>query len=155
MTVRGALYGGNVKSVSRVGDLGNKISIGSAAVFLAKDSFKESVPYSQQYDANGDLTVYINLHFIAEVRRQLSGDEAAGTSTFSPAEKFFWDEYIIWVDGTEKFGEMLIALTALDKWLVDEVRLLDHNDLNRDYEDSHKWNKTFDQSDDYKGIRWL
>lgn len=154
MTVNGALYGATLKPKSRYGDVQNKISLGSAAAFLAKDRFKENNPFSRQYDDLGNLSIYINLHFITEVRRQLSGTEEAGTSTFSPEELTFWNEFIEYQNDVVKTGELLQALEALDDWLVDEVMGVAHGDLNRDFATTHKWRKT-DEYEYSKGIQWI
>lgn len=136
----GSLDGATLKSVARFGDLQNVISIGTAAAFVARDLMKESVPYYREYDDTG-LVIRPTYHFIRELRRVLSGDADVSTSTFSPDEWVFYAEYQDWIEGTVKEGELLQALNALDKWLVDEVTNTPHTVLNRDYGIDHKWNK--------------
>lgn len=149
----GALNGATLKPILRYGDLENKVSIGTAAVFLSKDRFKENNPYSKEYDVEGNLRIHINLHFIAEVRRQLAGNEEPGTSTFSPEELTLWNEYQEAYEGVPKYGEVLAAIEALDRWLIDELVGISHDDLNRSY-DGHKWDKT-EERNQTKGIKWL
>ena len=141
VTVSGALYGGTLDPVSRVGDLENKISIGTAGAFLARDLFKESTPYYKEYDDTG-LVIYITYHFLRELRRQLSGDIVDGTSTFSHEEASFYNEYQEWADGVVKAGELLQAIETLDAWLIDELQGNAHHILNRDYSVTHPWRKT-------------
>ncbi len=154
MTINGALNGGSLKAVSRYGDIQNKISIGSAGVFLAKDRFKEGKPYSKVYDTEGNLSLHINLHFIAEVRRQLSGTEEEGTSTFNTSESTLWHHYIDYQNDIIKYGEILLAVETLDAWLIDELTGASHDALNRDYSSTHKWRKTEEYVHD-KGILWI
>ena len=142
MTTNGALFGANIFSDSRFGDLQNKISIGTAAVAAAKNVFKENMPYSREYDENGNLQIYINLHFLKEACRQLTGNIADGTSTFSIYESKFWNDYIEYQNDTPKSGETLLAIQALDQWFSDKIMGLPHNDLNRTYGLTHKWRKT-------------
>ena len=154
MTINGALNGATLKPVSRYGDLQNKISIGSAAVFLSKDRFKENNPYSKVYDTEGSLTIYMNLHFLAEARRQLAGNEEAGTSTFSPEELKFWNEFLEYQNDILKYGELVIALEAFDDWLIDELMGTSHPELDRDYATTHKWRYTEERNQE-KGISWI
>lgn len=142
MRVCEALGGGTLAPIARVGDLENRISIGSAGAFLAKDLFKESEPYSKEYDINGVLSIYINLHFLAELRRQLSGVQAIGTSTFSNSEAKFYVEFQEYLNDVPKTGEVALALEALDDWLIEEITGATHNVLDREYAATHKWNKT-------------
>ena len=144
MTVNGALYGGTLNPISRIGDLENTISIGTAGAFLARDLFKESAPYYKEYDDNG-LTVFITYHFLRELRRQLSGDIVDGTSTFSPEEIRFYNEYQEYSNGVTKSGELLLAFEALDTWLVDELMGVGHTTVNRGYSISHPWRKTLER----------
>ena len=142
MTVNGALFGGTTKPLNRYGDLENKISIGTAATYVAKKFFKEHSPYYREFTEEGALSILPTYHFIIEVRRHLSGEIQNGSSDFSPEEdKFYYKEYVPWVDGTTKYGEILLAVKALDKWLTDEVLLEEHPELNRNYEDWHPWVK--------------
>jgi len=145
--------GSLLQSSARYGDLENRISLDTAAMFLAKDLTKESSPYSKQYDGNGVMSVYMNLHFLTEARRQLAG-EGIAASTFGPSEKLFWKEYNESQEGIVKTGELLIALTAFDQWLIDELTGVTHPVLNRNYEESHKWNKTYEQVP-ADGIQWI
>jgi len=146
MTVSGALNGGTLKPVSRYGDLENKISIATAAAFLAKDLFKESNPHYVAYEVD-ELSVHMTYHFIRELRRQLSGDAEVGTSTFSPEELTFYEEYQDWTLGGVKAGSLLVALEALDTWLVDELVGNTHPELDRDYDITHPWRKTLERED--------
>ena len=141
MTVNGALYGGTLNPVSRIGDLENTISIGTAGAFLARDLFKESIPYYKEYNDTG-LVIYITYHFLRELRRQLSGNIVDGTSTLSPEETTFYNEYQEYQDGVIKQGELLLACISLDTWLVDEVQGKAHPILDRDYSITHPWSKT-------------
>ena len=141
MTVNGALYGATLDPIKRIGDLENVVSISTAGVFLARDLFKESVPYYREYN-DGVLEIYITYHFLRELRRQLSGDIEIDTSTFSPEEDTFYLEYQEYTEGITKYGELLLALDTLDKWLVDELQGITHPTLERDYSATHKWNKT-------------
>lgn len=161
--------GSSILPVRRYGDLHNRISVNTAGAFLGKDLVKGSMPYSKQYDVNGVFTPYINLHFLAEARRQLAGTEEVGTSTFSPVEKQFWDHYIEYSNDVVKEGELLVALDALDTWFIAELTGTPHPGLIRSYED-HRWNKTLTAEQSYldhewfkydtrdpeaKGIRWI
>jgi len=141
MTVAGALGGGTLKPVSRYGDLENVISIQTAAVYGAKDLFKESSPFYKEYNTDG-FDMFITYHFLTEMRKQLSGDIEDGVSNFGKVELQFYTDYNEWVDGTSKSGDLLVAILKLDKWLVDEIQELDHPTVERSYDENHKWNKT-------------
>ena len=88
------------------------------------------------------IDIYINLHFLLEFRRQLSGDIAEGTSTYSKAEEVFHQDYAEFTEGITKRGDTLLAVEELDSWLIDELIGVPHGMLNRDYSNSHKWRKT-------------
>jgi len=148
LPTKGSLDGATVKPISRLGDLSNKVSLGTAAVFISKSSFDEHIPYSREYDnTTGLLTIYMNYHFIKEVRRQLSVDVPAEESKFSPEEEVLYTEYAGWTDLGAGAGEHLLAFTALDKWLVDEVMDELHPVLDRTYDKTHKWRKTDERTD--------
>ena len=153
MDVRGALYGATLAPISRKGDLKNAMSLGSASIFLAKDRFKENAPYSERY-TNGVRTVVFNLHFLAEARRQLSGTEEPGTSTFSAAEARYWNVFMDYQVDALFPEEMLFSLEALDDWLVNEVTLTGQVKLDREYSETHPWRKTEEFVHD-KGILWI
>ena len=143
-----SLCGGTLSPIIRYGDVQNKISIGTASAHIAKNYFKESSPYYREYDAEGNLEVIPTWHFLVELRRQLSGCGAEGTSTFSPEEKVFYEEFQEWQMGVTKYGELLIALEYLDDWLVDEITGTAHPELNRDYSESHPWYKILEREED-------
>ena len=153
MFTDGSLHGGSLKYKGTYGDVQNRISINTASVFLAKDRFKSSYPYSREIDADGNLSLYINRHFLAEARRQLAGVEEPGTSTFGPLEAKLWDEYIRYQNGEVFTGEVELAVLALDKWFIDEITDTPHPILTREYDDTHTWNKTAEYIHD-KGILW-
>ena len=136
----GAHCGGTTKQVKYIGDVENKISIGTAGIYAAKDIFKDSSPYYREY-SDGVLIVLISYHFLVEVRRQMSGDVLLEDSKFSPAEELFYSEYIKYINGDVKEGEVLLAVDALDKWFVDEIQVIPHPELNRTYSSTHKWMK--------------
>ncbi len=136
------LDGATLKPLLRYGDLENKISIGTAGAFLARDLFKESTPYYREYAEDGTLIPRPTYHFLRELRRQLSGDAEEGTSTYSPKEILFFNKYIAHVNETEVFtGEDLLALQELDKWIIDELTNTPHEQINREYSPTHKWAK--------------
>ena len=137
----GALFGANVKAASRYGDLENRISTGTASAYVAKRVFKEHEPYSKQYTVDGVMSLYINLHFLGEVRRQLSGVSTAESSDFSPEEQVLWNDYTEYNDGIIKEGEVLLAVDTLDAWLVRELTGTEQPVLDRTYASTHKWNK--------------
>ena len=141
MTSDGKLLGANVYANNRYGDLQNKISTGTAAVAAAKNVFKENLPYSREYDENGNLKIHMNLHFLKEARRQLAGNIADGTSTFSVYESKFWNDFIDYQNDGVKTGETLLAVQALGQWFKDEIMDVPHEDLNRNYGRTHKWRK--------------
>lgn len=143
-----------LKYRSRYGDTYNRISIGTAAGFLAADLVKESNPYTRTTDSNGDPIVVINLHFLAEVRRHLSGVEAPNTSTFSPSEAALWNSYIDYLNDIPTGTISTDILEALDNWLVNEINMMEHPIIEREYMDSHKWNKTNEHSHE-EGILWI
>lgn len=144
---KGALYGDTIKPISRFGDVQNAISLGTAGAFVARDFFKESMPYDREYDEEGILTIFITFHFLRGIRRQLSGDIAEGTSTFSPEETLFYNQYQAWVDGAVNEPELDQAFETLDTWLVDEIMGVDHLRVNRDYTANHPWRKTEERVD--------
>lgn len=137
---KGSLCGGGINHIKFIGDVENKVSIGSTGVFNSRDLFKDSVPYYKN-DELSSLEVIPSYHFIRELRRQLSGDIAPGTSNFSPVEEVFYTDYNEYVDGIVKDGETLVAVMALDKWLVDELTGTLHPALDRSYTDTHPWMK--------------
>lgn len=136
-----SLDGGSLTTIRRKGDIANVMSIGTAGVFLARDLFKESVPYYREYN-DGVLEIYITYHFLREIRRQLSGDIEEGTSTFSREEIAFWNEYQEFSEDVVKTGELLLALQTLDQWFIDEIQVIKHPRLERSYSDTHPWRKT-------------
>ena len=87
-------------------------------------------------------SAYINLHFLLELRRQLSGVIADGTSTFSSSEIQFYLDYQEFTAGVVKRGNVLIAVKELDNWLLKELAGEAHPMLERDYSTTHKWRKT-------------
>lgn len=137
---RGALCGGTLNPIKRIGDVKNKISLASAGVYISKGAFKEDNPYYREYQ-NGILVALPSYHFLTELRRQLSGEVLPEDSMFSPEEVIFYTEYAEWTEGISKEGELLIALEALDQWIEDELMGIVHPILNRDYESTHKWSK--------------
>ena len=139
----GALEGGTLKDKARVGDTENAISLGTAAAFIARDVFKESVPFYREYGVDG-VSILPTFHFLRGLRRQLSGDIEFGTSTFSPEEDTFYQLFQDWSLGTIVDGELLIAVEALDQWLVDEVTETAHPEFMRDYLEGHKWYKVIE-----------
>ena len=136
-----SLDGATMTPVSRLGDIANKISAGSASAYVTKLLFEEHMPYMRSYDTEGNKTIFINFHFLFELRKQMSGEVSEEESYFSPYEKTFYDEYIDWLDGNTKEFELLEALEVLDFWLIEEVQGHDHPQVSRDYTDTHKWVK--------------
>ena len=155
MTINSYLDGSTLKPKLRYGDLQNRISLGTAGVFLSKDRFKVSNPYSKEYDQDGNLTIYLNLHFLKEMRRQLSGEWTEGTSTFSSAEKTFFEDYQEYQLGVSKLGDTLFAVNALDDWLLEEIMGTTHNTLDRTYTVDHKWRNTEKRDGTEEGILWI
>lgn len=149
-----ALNGATVAPISRYGDRLNRISLGTAGVFLAKDLFKESMPYSTTY-VDGVKYLFMNLHFLSEVRRHLAGEQTEATSTFSPAELELYNALVDKASDISILDRLEEPVTVLDAWLVDEIMGLPHNPLTRDYEVTHKWRKTenyvYTPAD---GIKW-
>ena len=92
--------------------------------------------YTSKFEA-----VYINYHFLTGLRRQMSGDIAAGTSTFSPEETTFYNEYVEYSNGVVKEGRVLTAVEALDAWIIRELIEAQQPSLERDFKDSHSWYK--------------
>lgn len=138
VSCRGALKGGSLKNLSRYGDKQNRLSIGTASVFISKGAFREGSPYYKQYV--GDVVEIIpTYHFLLELRRQLTGEVV--DSRFSDVEELFYTEYKEWNDGVVKEGLVLQAIETLDTWLIDELMGNVHPQLNRDYGSTHKWNK--------------
>ena len=137
---KGSLCGGGVNHIKFIGDVENKVSIGSTGVFNSRDLFKDSLPYYKNDELTA-LEVIPSYHFIRELRRQLSGIIETGTSGFGPIEEVFYKDYIEHVDGDTKYDETLIAVLALDKWLVDEVTGTLHPAIDREYTDTHPWMK--------------
>lgn len=142
----GALCGATLSPIRRIGDTENTISLSTAGAFLAADMFKENSPYYKEYN-DGVLEVIPTWHFLIELRRQLSGDIEEGTSTFSPKEKKFFEDFQLWQLGTIYNGEYLTALEYLDDWIIDELTGAIHPTLQRDYGDNHKWNKIFEREE--------
>jgi len=141
VTVNSCLQGQLPNDLIRYGDIQNKISIGTAAVYATSKLVQEHVPYYKEYSEQGDLAVIPTYHFIAEFRRQWSGDIVEGTSDFSPTEELFYNDFIEWVNGCNKSGDTLAAILALDVWLTDEVSQLPHGTTNRKYEEWNPWMK--------------
>ena len=134
----GASCGSSVKSINTIGDVENKISIGTSGAYLAKTSFREHPPYYREF-VGETLYVFPTYHFITEFRKEASGDVVE--STFSDIENAFYKEYQEYTEGVVKEGETLLAVETFDKWLVDELTGVPHPDLNRDYAPTHKWVK--------------
>ena len=138
-----SLCGGHMDNVLRIGDLQNAISVGTMGALGAANLIKEVEPYYREYDSNNNLIVIPSRHFLVGLRRQLAGDIDPTTSTFSPMEQQFYTEFQEWQMGAVKTGDLLIALEYLDDWLVDELAGNSHPKLNRNYDNTHKWNKIF------------
>ena len=154
MDIKGALFGSTFQPIARYGDKQNKISLGTAAVFLSKDKFKESRPYSVENEGTSSSDYYMNLHFLAEARRELAGTPADNTSTFSPSERLFLDYFYDYSLNVTIPSKELPAVEAFDTWLVNAVTGTPQNELNRDYGEDHKWNKTKEFVYE-KGILWI
>jgi len=138
-----ALCGGNIKSFLNIGNLQNAISVSSVGTFNTANLIKENPPYYKEYDVDGTLKVIPTFHFLVELHRQLAGAIEDGTSTFSPEETQFYLDFQEWQMGAVKTGDLLTALEYLDDWLVDELVGNSHPKLNRNYDNTHKWNKIF------------
>lgn len=136
------LDGGSLNSITRVGDDCNLCGIGTTVAFTAKILLDEHVPYIIEHDADNVEVIVINIHFLKEARRQLSGEVLLADSGFSPYEQSFYDDYILWVDGAVYIGELLEALMAFDFWLIEEVQEHIHPVVTREYSTTHKWRKT-------------
>ena len=132
------LKGATVTSINRIGDLSNKMALGSAGVYMSKASLRDGSPYYRQY-IDGVLFLIPTHHFLKELRRQLSGEVTE--SYFGEIEQLFYEEYIDWLDGGIKEDELLLAVVTLDKWLTDEVMNVAHPELIREYSSVHKWMK--------------
>jgi len=145
MTITECLGGQVPEVLIRYGDTQNKLSIGTVAAYATGTLVREHAPYNREYAEDGTLTIIPTYHFIAELRRQLSGDIVVGTSGFSAAEEQFYKDYVEWVDGTTKYGEILVAVVVTDVWLTDEVSLLPHAAVNRDYEEWNPWMKLIEE----------
>ena len=139
LSCAGSLYGANISSISRKGDLSNRISLGSASVFVAKELTKESLPYYRERTDGVVTSILPQYHFLSELRKQLSGEVTV--SEFSVEEETFYTEYQEYTEGVVKTDELLLAIEALDKWLVDEVTGVAHPELIRDYGSTHQWVK--------------
>jgi len=138
---KSGLCGATVNPYKRIGDLQNVISVGSVGLFNTANLIKENPPYYKEYDINGNLGVIPSLHFLVGLRRQLSGDIEAGTSTFSPEETQFYLDFQEWQMGIIKTGDLLTALEYLDNWLIDELLGNAHPTLSRSYNENNKWYK--------------
>ena len=145
----GALCGATLNPIKRIGDIQNTVSLSTAGMYLSADRFKESSPYYREYDVDGNLEILITVHFLLELRRQLAGDIEDGTSTFSPKEKKFYEDFQLWQLGdTTYLGIELAALEALDNWLVDELVGNPHPTLDRTYNEvTHPWRKTLEREE--------
>lgn len=135
------LNGGTLTALSREADLANRYSFRSIAAFSAKTLFDEHVPYMREHDDNGVLTIFMNLHFLAEARRQLSGEVNVVTTDFSPREEVFYSDYQLWTLGAIYDGELLQALETFDFWLMEELQEHTHPTVERSYSSTHKWMK--------------
>ena len=122
--------------------------------FLSKDRFKKSRPYSAEYEGTDSAEYYMNLHFLKEARRELSGTPADNTSTFSPMERTFMDYFYDYSFDVTIPSKELPAVEAFDTWLVNEVTGTAQNELDREYSEDHKWNKTKEFVYE-KGILWI
>ena len=127
--------------IMRESDLANRFSGRTTSAFTAKTLFEEHVPYMREYSDTGDLSIFINRHFLIETRRQLSGVVTLADSQFSVYEQPLWDNYIEWVNGTDFEGELLQAIETLDFWLTEELQAHVHDTVERSYSTTHKWMK--------------
>jgi len=140
MTIQEMLLAPRGSSVNElILNLRNDVSAGTAGVYIAKAILGEHLPYL--FETRDTTTVLIhNFHFLAETRRQLAG--TATEYNFSPKEQLHYDNYIMYSDGEVLTGEDLVAVTALDKWLVDEVQDKEQLVPTRVYEKGvHPWRK--------------
>lgn len=118
----------------------NGASAHTLAGYVAKDLFKEHMPYYKEFDETGEVP-FITYHFLKEIRRQLSGESAY--TVFSPEELSFYEAYVDYNDSIN--SSITIeqkALEVLDKWLVDEITGAPHLVIDRTFSPTHKWNKT-------------
>lgn len=101
------------------------VVLGTAAVYLGKTLLKQHMPYVIYTDELLNKVVTLEFHFIAELRRQLSGEVTTETSEFNTIETDLFTSYQLWVDGgVISDPNTLLVIEALDLWLVQEVQLL-------------------------------
>lgn len=117
------LNGGSLKKYSSYGLTSSGVVLGTAAAYSAKSILSLHTPFIIYTNTDNIRVVSLDFHFVSELRRQLSGEAVAG---FSPKEQQFYTDYQTWVDGgTISNADTLLAVQALDLWLIEEVQLLE------------------------------
>jgi hypothetical protein len=117
------LDGASLKYFSHYGTTTSGVVLGTASTYSAKTLLAKHIPFTIHTDLLGDRIITLNFHFVVEVRRQLSGEVIS--SEFSASEEAFYSMYNTWVDGgLVEDTDTLLAVTALDLWLVEELQLL-------------------------------
>jgi len=127
--------------LNRLADLKNSTSSQTAGVYASKSSLSRHLPYivEQRDDEHIILFTY---HFLKGLRRILSGEVPEGAEQFSITENEMYDDYVLYVDGTNFTGERLNVLETLDTWLTDEVMNTQHTPMTREYTEDHPWRYT-------------
>jgi len=115
-------------------DLCDASSASSISVYISKSFLSEHRPYV----AESGQIVY-NTHFIAELRRQLSGEITF--NRFSPTEQPLYNEYNAYVMGEAYDIRLDTALSELDIWLVEEIQNNPHPTMTRRYASTNPWMK--------------
>jgi len=119
-------------SSHRLIDAVGKVPASNYGVSLAKNIFRDNLPYVFVGDHKFEYSINFGFHFISSLRRVLSG--VTGDTRFSKTENSLYNDFIDWSSGDKNFtGEREVILEELDSWLVNEIQGLPHSQMTRNY----------------------
>lgn len=95
------------------------------AIYDAKDSFSENIPYRVMPSSiSRDETIIIfSAHFIEKFRLMLSSGDGAVITQMSEAERDVWYSYLEYLDGTTHSDPIMVKVVEeLDNCVVNELQ---------------------------------
>ena len=117
-------YVGIVPEISKTTALEYSNTMRSAGISMAK--LAKGDTYFISYE-DPSRVVYFSIHFLKELRRQLSGD--ALYSNFNLEEENLYETFQEAELGTPMFGDMELVTRALDEWLITELTNGEHHEI--------------------------
>jgi len=129
----GSLCGATLDPLKRVGDLNNRISLGTAGAFLAKSITRESSPFAKVYVEFSELDPYLNPAFGEKVLYNLLFATEYVMYEFTYGEMAFWEEFKRYNAGESKSGDLLTAIITVNEWISNQVLEIPHSSIRPTY----------------------